>query len=212
MAKYQKAGDYAAIGELWRRALLKTTVLMFPLFVFLEVSARPFVIILFTNEYAGAIPIFMIYLLLFLRSSVETGNIIQVFKKTTFIARVFAAGFLINLVLSLALFKLMGRNGVPIATVITMYIVNFFNLWYASRLIEAKFTALFPFVDLFKRLVVAALPGVLLWYAYRHYTVDNIFELAAAGTVYFLAYFGLCSLVGYISLDDIKSLAGRKPV
>ena len=43
-------------------------------------------------------------------------------------------------------------------------------------------------------------------------TVDNIFELAAAGVVYFAAYFALCGVIGYITMDDIKSLLGKKPI
>jgi O-antigen/teichoic acid export membrane protein len=181
MAQYQKAGDFAAIRELWRRALLKMVVLFFPLFVFLEISARPFITVLFTEDYSGAVPIFMIYLLLFLRSSVETGNIVQAFKKTAYIAKVFSVGFV-------------------------------FNLWYASRLIDARFRDLFPVWELVKRLGVAVVPGALLWIAYRYVAVDNFFSLAAAGVLYFAVYFALCGLVGYVTISDIKSLFGKKPI
>ncbi len=212
MVQYQKDGDYAAMRALWRRALLKMVVLLFPLFVFLEVTARPFITIVFTEEYAGAVPIFMIYLLLFLRSSVETGNIVQAFKKTTYIAKVFSIGFFFNLALSLALFRLMGREGVPVATVITMYLVNFLNLWYASRLIQVSFFDLLPLRELGKRLLVAAVPGVLLWFGLQRVTVDNFAEYAVTGVVYFTAYFALCAVVGYITMDDIKSLLGKKAI
>jgi O-antigen/teichoic acid export membrane protein len=212
MAQYHKDGDHGAIRALWRRALLKTAILFFPLFVFLEVVARPIITVVFTNEYAGAVPIFMIYLLLFLRSSVETGNIVQAFKKTMYIAKVFTVGFFFNLALSLLLFRFMGRVGVPVATVITMYLVNFLNLWYASRLIGTSFFDLFPVGDLGKRFLVAAVPGVLLWLGLQRVVVDDFFGLAGAGIAYFAAYFALCAVVGYITMDDIKSLLGKKPV
>ena len=210
MAEYQKVGDHEAILALWRKALLKTVVLFFPLFVFLEVSARQFITILFTETYAEAIPIFAIYLLLFLRSSVETGNIIQVFKKTNFIFKVFAVGFFVNLAISLGLFFWIGRLGVPIGTVITMYLVNGFNLYYSSRLLKVPFLRLFPVLSMMQRFTIAAIPGIGLWYLYGLYHVDNIFELGIAGVVYFGVYFGLCFGIGYITLDDLKSLLGRK--
>jgi hypothetical protein len=49
MAQYQKAAAHAEIVDLWRRSLLKTVVLFFPIFVFLEIMARPFIVILFTG-------------------------------------------------------------------------------------------------------------------------------------------------------------------
>jgi len=212
MAQYQKSGDYTAILDLWRRSLLKVAVLFFPLFVFLEVAARPFITILFTNEYAGAIPIFMIYLLLFLRSSVETGVIVQVFKKTTYIAKVFSAGFVVNLVLSLILFEVMGRVGVPLATVITMYAVNAFNLWYAARLLGVTLRQLFPTLAVVKRLLVAVLVGVPLYFVQRAIDVNHIFELAVLGLGYFAVYFLISSLSGFISVDDIKAIFGRRSI
>lgn len=193
MSQYQKAGDHEAIMNLWQRALLRTGVMFFPLFVFLMLSARPFIRILYTDAYVTAVPIFMIYLFLFLRMTVETGSIIQVFKKTAFIARVFAIGFVFNLALSLGLFQLMGREGVPLATVITMYLVNMVNLLYCRRLLGVTLKRLFPTADVLKRLAVAIVPGVGLWFAYRAVNVNNIFELAAFGVVYFAVYFALCA-------------------
>lgn len=210
MSKYQKAGDNAAILALWQRALLRTVVMFFPLFVFLLLSARPFVVILFTDVYASATPIFVIYLFLFLRSAVETGSIIQVFKKTAFIARLFFAGFVVNLVLSLAMFEFMGRNGVPLATVITMYAVNLVNLVYCSRLLGVSVRDLFPTAAVVKRFAVAAVPGVALWFIYRAVTVDHFIELAAFGAGYMVVYFALCAWTGYLTLDDIKSILGKK--
>jgi O-antigen/teichoic acid export membrane protein len=210
MSKYQKAGDNMAILDLWQRALLRTAVMFFPIFVFLMLSARSFVVILYTETYKSATPIFMIYLLLFLRMTVETGSIIQVFKKTAFIARVFAGGFVVNLAMSLGLFEVMGREGVPVATVITMYAVNVINLIYCSRLLGVSVAQLFPTAAVLKRLAVALLPGVALWMAYRAIDVDHVIELAVAGVAYIGVYFALCAWTGFITREDIKSLLGRR--
>jgi O-antigen/teichoic acid export membrane protein len=212
MSKFQKEGDHDAILELWQRALLKTAVMFFPLFVFLMASARPFIVIFFTDVYERATPIFMIYLFLFLRSTVETGTVIQVFKRTRYIAKVFIVGFVFNLALSLILFQVMDREGVALATVVTMYLVNLANLLYASRLLNTRLRQLFPGAAVVKRLAVAVIPGVPLWFAIRAVNVDNVFELAGFGVAYMGIYFALCSRVGYITLDDVKSMLGKKPI
>lgn len=212
MSQYQKEGDYQAILELWQRALLKTVVMFAPIFVFLMVAAKPFIVILFTKEYERSTPIFVIYLFLFLRSAVESGAIIQVFKKTTYIAKIFLAGFVFHVCLSLILFRLIGREGVALSAVITMYLVNLSNLIYASRLLNTSLRRLFPSAHVVKRLIVAIIPGLPLWLVFRAVVVDNPFELAGLGIAYLALYFVLSAVVGYITVDDVKSMLGKKPL
>lgn len=209
MSEYQKRGDGAAISDLWQRALFKTTVLFFPIFAFLELSADRIIRLLFTDAYAGAIPIFMIYLLLFLRSSVETGNIIQSFKKTDFILKVFTAGFFLNLVLSLALYEWIGRSGVPLGTVITMWAINVVNLMYGSRLLRVGFFDLLPISGLAARFLVAVAAAAPAYLIYHYIHVSNVLEIAEAGVVYGVVYLALCFRFRYLSWADLRSLLGK---
>jgi O-antigen/teichoic acid export membrane protein len=210
MAHYQKLGDYAAIVDLWRRSLLKTVVLFFPIFVFFEITARPFITILFTDEYADATPVFMIYMLLFLRSSVETGAIIQSFNRTKFLFLGFLVGFPVNVALGILLLKLMGRTGVPLATLCTMTALGVLNLWYSARLLGVTIRVMFPAGDIAQRFLAAVLPGAILWLAYRAFPVTNAFELAASGLVYFALYGAVCAVGKIVTLDDLKGLIGPR--
>jgi len=209
MAQYQKTGDFAAMADLWRRSFLKTVVLFFPIFVFLMLTARPFIVILFTKQYADATPVFMIYLLLFLRSSIETGAIIQTFKRTMFLFGGLVIGLGANVALGILLFKAMGRLGVPIATLVTMVVLSAVNLWYSARLIRVTSLSLFPVKELGKRFLAAAAPGVVMWLLYRAHPLTNIYELAAAGVIYSAMYLGLCAWTRLVTLGDFKSFIGR---
>jgi O-antigen/teichoic acid export membrane protein len=209
MAKHQKAGEYQAIAQLWRRAMLKMAVLFFPAFVFFEVVARPLITLLFTDEYAAATPIFMIYLVLLVRSAIDSAAVIQVFKKNGYLIRIFSFAFVVNLVLSLILFRSMGREGVPLATVITLLATNVINLYYASHLTGVPFFYLLPLGSLATRMLVAVLPGVGLWYLVPQFDTGNIFHLGMLGILYLAAYLGLSMRFGLLSLDDIRSLMGR---
>jgi O-antigen/teichoic acid export membrane protein len=210
MSKYQKDGDNIAIMDLWQRALLRTGVMFFPIFVFLLLSARPLIRILYTDAYLAATPIFIIYLFIFLRMTVETGSIIQVFKRTAFIARVLGIGCVVNLALSLWFFQWMGREGVPLATVITMYLVNIVNLIYCCRLLGVTLAQLFPTAAVLKRLAVAVVPGVGLWFVYQDVEVGNIFVLGAFGVAYFAVYLAFCARFGFITREDIRVLFARR--
>jgi len=212
MAQYQKLGDYAALLDLWRRSLLKTVIVFFPLFVFFEVTAGPFIRILFTDEYADATPVFMVYMLLFLRSSVETGTIIQAFNRTKFLFLGFLIAFPINVALGLLMLKAFGRIGVPFATLTTMTALTVVNLWYAARLLGASLSQLFPARDVFKRFAAALAPGAVMWALYQWRPVTNIYELGVAALVYGGLYAILCALTRLVTVDDLKGFVGRGTV
>jgi O-antigen/teichoic acid export membrane protein len=211
MAKYQQAGDLHAMRDLWRRSILKTAILFFPIFVFLEVTARPFITILFTEQYADATPVFMIYMLLFLRSSVETGAIIQAFHRTVFLAVGFAVGFVVNVALGVTLLNAMGRLGVPLATFLVMTALSVVNLAYSARLVGSSFFHLLPVVGMLQRFAAAAAPGMVMWLLYTRVPVTNFVELAAAGLVYTLLYAGLCAWTRLVTREDLRALIGRAP-
>jgi O-antigen/teichoic acid export membrane protein len=211
ISKYQKAGNTVAMADLWRRATIKTATLFFPMFVFLELTARPFITILFTEEYAAATPVFMIYMLLFLRSSVETGAIIQANNRTGFIFMCFFVGFAVNLGLGILLFKAIGRLGVPISAVFTMTMIGVVTLVYSARLVKMSVFDLFPTAELAKRFLAAAVPGALLWLAYQRFPVTNIFQLLAACAIYTLMYAIICWATKLVTFEDVRSMFGRTP-
>jgi len=210
MARHQQNGEHGAILDLYRRALVKTAVLFFPVFVFLEVSARPFITILFTDAYADATPVFMIYLLLFLRSTAEAGVVIQVFKKTGFILKVFIAGFVANLVLSVLLFRVMGREGVPLGTVITMYVLNIVNLYYGARLLGVRLIDMLPVGKLAALFAAAVVTGAGLWALHRLVPPTHIVWLGVTGVLYVAVYLAVCFAAGLVTVHDLKSIFGRK--
>jgi O-antigen/teichoic acid export membrane protein len=211
ISKYQKAGDIAAMANLWRRATVKTATLFFPMFVFLELTARPFITILFTEQYVAATPVFMIYMLLFLRSSVETGAIIQASNRTVFVMGCFFVGFFINAGLGILLFKAIGRLGVPISAVFTMTMIGVVTLVYSARLVKLSVFHLFPAAELAKRFLAAVVPGVVLWLGYKRFPVTNFLQLLAACAIYTLMYAIICYVAKLVTFDDVRSMFGRAP-
>jgi O-antigen/teichoic acid export membrane protein len=184
-------------------------VLFFPVFVFLEVSARPFITILFTDEYAAATGVFMIYLLVFLRSSVDTTSVLMVFKENKFMLKVNAVAFLTHVVLAVTMYKRFGMLGVPWATVVMVYAQNGVFLWKSARLLNRSIWTVMPWGGLALRFVPAAVLGVGLAAVYRVRPVDSFFELALAGAAYLLVYFALCLAFRFARVSDIRSMLGR---
>jgi O-antigen/teichoic acid export membrane protein len=209
MAQYQKEGRFREILDLWHRAVLKTAVLFFPIFIFLEVSARPFVTILFTEQYADATPIAMAYFLIFLASTIETGSVLTSFGRTALMFKINVVGFLTHIGFSILMFKTFGREGVPFATVTIIYCQNAVRLFMGGRLLGVSFFRVMPWGKLALRFVTALVPGLLLLWGYRYYAVDHFVELALAGVIYFGIYFAVCFRARFITWPEIKSMFGR---
>jgi len=209
MVEYQRLANYGAMVTLWRNAVLKTVVLFFPTFVLLEILARPFITILFTETYAGAVPVFMMYLVLFLHSSADSGAIIQAHKRNGFLLKGLLVGFVLNLLLSMGLFRVLGRIGIPLSTVITMSVYHGVNLWYSAKLCGASFLDLVPVRGLVARFGVALVPGAMIWLLVRERPVTSFFELVVMGLIYGVAYVAICAYTRIFTLADLRSLMGK---
>jgi O-antigen/teichoic acid export membrane protein len=210
MALYQKEGRFADFVNLWRRAWLKTSVLFFPIFVFLMVTAEQFIVILFTEKYADAIPVFRIYLFLFLKSTTDYAGVLTAFKKQAYLFKILAVAFVANLVLSLVLFFSWGRLGVPLSTAVTFTAVAALAVRRGSRLLDHSFWDIVPWRGLLGRMTAAVVPGVALYLAYARRGDYSLLDYAAVGVLYFAAYFLICWVFRMLTLNDLKSLLGRR--
>ena len=209
MAQYQKEGRFTDFVDLWKRAWLKTSVLFFPIFVFFMVTASQFIIIFFTDAYAGAIPVFRIYLFLFLKATTDFAGVLTAFKKQDYLFKITAISVVANLILSIVMFKLWGRLGVPLATVLTFLVVTILAIRKSSVLLEHPVWQMVPWRGLFARMSAASVPGAILYVIYARHPDYSIVGFALAGVSYFTAYFVLCWFLKLITLEDIKSLMGK---
>lgn len=58
-AALEKAGDWAGVRALWDRVVVTTWAVAVPVLLLLALAAKPIVILMFTPEYAAAVPIFV---------------------------------------------------------------------------------------------------------------------------------------------------------
>jgi O-antigen/teichoic acid export membrane protein len=209
MAQYQKEGRLEQFSRLWRRAWLKTSVLFFPLFVFFFVTADQFVRILFTDAYAGAIPVFRIYMVLFLKATTDYPGVLTAFKKQGYLFKILAIAIAGHVVTSLVAFRLIGQLGVPLSTVCWFYVVGILAVRKGAQLLSQSFWQTMPWQGLLSRFVAAAIPGVILYYVYARQPDYSVWHYALSGVAYFAVYLILCWTTRLLTLDDVKSLMGR---
>jgi len=210
MAQYQKEGRFADFLDLWKRAWLKTAVLFFPIAIFFMVTAKQFIIIFFTDDYADAVPVFRIYLILFLKSTTDYAGVLTAFKRQDYLFKVMAVAVVANLVLSLALFHLWGRLGVPLSTAITFFAAGFLSIRKGSQVLGTSIWKTVPSRGLLSRMAAAVVPGVPLYLIYTSNASYNVFQFAIAGALYFAVYFLVCWVLKLIGWEDIRSLLGKR--
>lgn len=81
MNELEATGDRDEMIRLTARAMQKLAMVYFPIYVFLLVTARSFIITLFTEQYIAAVPIFMINLTLLPLGVLLTDPIVRSYKE-----------------------------------------------------------------------------------------------------------------------------------
>ncbi len=209
MARYQKERRYDDFVDLWKRSWMKTAVLFFPIFVFLMVTAEQFIVILFTDKYAEAVPVFRIYLILFLKTTTDFAGVLTAFKQQAYLFKVSAVAVVVNVLLSIVLFKTWGWLGVPLSTTLCFFVVAALAVLKGSRLLGYSIWRVVPWRGLLARMAAAVVPGVGLYLAYARHGDHGMFHYALAGVAYFAVYFAICWSFRMLRLGDVKSLLGR---
>ena len=206
MARYQKDGLVDEVGDLWKRATLKLSLLFSPVFVFFIIAAKKLFAILYPEAYAGAVPVFQIYLFIFLKSVVDMGSIMAVFKQQLYFTKILVFAIVTNIILSLVLFDHYGRLGVPVSSVITYFVVVMIVVKKASRLLNRPFFHVLPWAGMVIRFGTACAPGIVLYLLYRRVAGNSIWAFVLAAVAYFVAYFSICLMLRLVGWREFKSL------
>jgi O-antigen/teichoic acid export membrane protein len=79
------AGRHRAVLEIWHDTTRKLALLFFPLVALVVVAAKDIILLLFTPKYAASIPLFMVWSILILLSTLQVDGVLRVFAQTRFI-------------------------------------------------------------------------------------------------------------------------------
>ena len=158
------ANDAPAALSLFRQAAIKSAVILIPTMVFLLVSAKPFILTLFSRKYAGSVLPFQLYLLILPVRIVHWGSFLMALGKTKVILSRTLVGLGANLVLSIVLVRWMGYMGAIVSTIICLYSINCaLNLTVISRAVGCSWRDVVPFAGIARLLVAALVAGLPVW-------------------------------------------------
>jgi O-antigen/teichoic acid export membrane protein len=173
---------------LWHDTVTRLAFLLFPLAVFLVISARSLIVGLFTETYAASVPIFMIWVLTMLPAVMAVDAVLRVYAQTRFLlvmnlVRFVCVAGLIGWFVNV--FGLLGAVGV---TLLAMAVTKSLGVVRIARLMHVGPREALPWARLAQ---IAALAGVsalpVLWLQSR-VAWHPMIAFLAGGCVYVGSY------------------------
>lgn len=191
--------------RLWRRATVVAMVLLVAAAVILAEFARPIVLTLFSPDYAAAVPIFQVYLLVLLREVFDFGVPLRAINRTAAIVHSNLFSIVLNLLLLTVMLPGWGLIGAVLAFAIARYAEGLYLGWRTMRAYQISLKELASWSDLGKVAIAAGLAAVVF---YGSFWTDR-FGLAgtALGAVAYLAVF--TALLLLLRVPEITTLLTR---
>lgn len=145
--------------ELWYKFTLRVSRITYPIIIFMIAFSDKIIKFFYTQKYAAAVPIFLVYLFLLFARNNSYGLILLGKGKT----KVYFAGqaieTILNIILSVLLFHFIGMIGPAISTVILIYLLSMFYLYKEGVLVKflSRFTK-----DMWLFVVVVSISALLI--------------------------------------------------
>lgn len=177
--------------SLFAQSAIGSAAFLFPIFAFLLVISKDFVVLLYGSEYLNSILIFQIYLLLIPVRIVFFGSMLTALGKSRQIVISSLMAFLLNIVATIIGVKIIGAAGAAIATILVTYL---YLVPYNTRVIlkasGVKITELLPLRALQLHVRHTILPCVITIAGYNLLILhsQHVVRIIAAITVFGLYY------------------------
>ncbi len=186
MTAYIHKGDMTMALDLFRKASLKSAVILFPVMIFLLLAGKSFIVTLYSEKYLESVAPFYIYLFVLPVRIVVYGSALMALGKSRIILYRSILDLTINIVLSILLVYLWGYLGAAIATILTLYLWTVpYNLYKIGQGFNVNMFTTLPLKQLGRIfiicLVVIPLPLMYLLYFNHPYLI----QLLISAILYF---------------------------
>lgn len=155
MTAYVQKGNMVMALELFKKAAIKSAVILFPVMIFLLVSGKSFIVTLYSEKYLESVIPFYIYLFVLPVRIVIYGSALMALGQSRVILLRSILDLTINVILSILLVHLMGYLGAAVATILTLYIWTVpFNLYKIAKGFNVNILVTLPIKELLRILII----------------------------------------------------------
>lgn len=215
LVKMYKAAQYDELRVLWHRAMVKCSLMILPVMVFLLAMAPEVIRLLFSDRYVESVHPFRVYLLALPVRITHFGAIFMAARRNKLIVYRAMTGLILNLFLSIILIKVFGSIGAAVSTVLIVYLWAVpYNLIFISRILKMNIRTAIPFSILTKVLIVSICSGAVFLLAPFVRPLGDVLTLAILGLLYavvvlfFFAFYKLADVNRMLSF--VRQLLVRR--
>ncbi len=201
LVKMYRAAQYDELRVLWHRAMVKCSLLILPVMVFLLAMAPEVIRLLFSDRYVESVHPFRVYLLALPVRITHFGAIFMAARRNKLIVYRATTGLILNLFLSIILIKVFGSIGAAVSTVLIVYLWAVpYNLIFISRILKMNIRTAIPLNILTKVLIVSIGSGAVFLLAPLVRPLGDALTLAILGLLYaavvlfFFAFYNLADV------------------
>lgn len=162
--------------------------------------------ILYSKKYLAGVPVFQVYSLVLLLRVSYFGMLLNAMGKTKEIMTCSIWALILNAVLNPLFYGLMGIIGPAIATFLSIFVIQMYQLWLTSKHIELSFKNIFPWFNCGKILATNIAFGFVFYMIKQIVPLDRYVGSAAESIFLGVIWSGVYLLV---MKDKIKTLWNR---
>jgi O-antigen/teichoic acid export membrane protein len=211
MREESSRGRTDEVLEIWRDTSRKLALFFFPLVGLLLANAHPLITLLFTERYAGAVPLFQIFSLTIIGSAFQVNGALRVFAETRFLLVVNVLRLLAIVMLTNWFISASGLTGPVLLTVLAVFFAKAAALLRLRTLLGTSIAEILPWRELGGILImsiVAAVPAALLTVTLQF---PALLILPISGVVFLATYGGLLLVFGrqIVRVNILQTLSQR---
>jgi len=196
MSKAEAEGDFAKALSINKRSNVAVAFLVFPMLAFIFAAADPVIRLIYTDAYAGAIPVLRLHVVAFLVAVVEMSTVMLVLRQGAFLLRTSVIWLLVGLLASYAGSQLWGVPGAAVGAIVGNLLAISVLYARASRLVALPVSALQDWRTIARIGGAATIAGVVAYAALLIIppALDHVVAILISGAVFCCAY--LPGLIG----------------
>lgn len=192
-----------SVWKIWNDSTIKTAILLFPLTIFLLISAPDIMVAVFSSKYLESTGVFRIYLLITFVRITQYSSLLQAMGKTKVILFTSVLSLAINLLLSMILINTLDLYGPAWANVITIYSLALVNLLIIRRLLGIPFKLIMPWRQLSKIILISLFAGIGVLPIFYLLDINLIARLCIGGGIFLVIFISFLLLLKFVTIRDI---------
>jgi O-antigen/teichoic acid export membrane protein len=196
-------GGPAAAVALWHDSIRRVALIMLPVAAFLLATAEAVVVLLYTDSYEGATPVFRLYLAILPLRVTAYGVMTQALGRPKDTFRGAIIGLTTNAVVSIALIAPLGVLGPPAGTLASQVVAVAFFLYVIGAATGLSLRSVFPWRAYGRTLVVSALSAAPLPFLLHTTGLSPGPALALAAAAFLPLYVLLAKASGLLGPEEL---------